>query len=124
MQVWLSNETATIVGVWLSNLLYFLAVPEDTGYDKDSLEAELSALLKTDQSAASATGVPLPTTSRQLESTAEEYDLEARLASLTLGTSQRRTRTSEPDQLDPIPGLGVGKSQTSVNRLKQPPLPA
>ena len=86
-------------------------------HDEDSLEAELAALLKPDQSEILAADVVSPT--KRVESTTDEDELEARLASLSIGTGQREENgTSNMKQ------LGKDKSQISTKHSKLPPLPA
>ena len=89
-------------------------------HDEDGLEAELTALLKPDQSEISAADVVSPT--KRVESTTDEDELEARLASLSIGTGQREENgTSNMKQLEP---QGKDKSQISTKHSKLPPLPA
>ena len=88
---------------------------QDT-HDEDSLEAELMAFLKTDQSEVPAAAVSSPT-----KQTTDEDELEARLASLSIGAGQREKGTVNLDQHE---SGGRDKSQTSTKRLKVQPLPA
>ena len=95
-----------------NNLLLVLTVSQDT-HDEDILEAELMAFLKGDHTAV---GVSSPT-----KQTTDEDELEARLASLSIGADQQEKGTAGLDQHEPG---GRDKSQTSTKRLKVQPLPA
>lgn len=83
------------------------------------MEAELTALLKADQSEVSAACVVSPT--KRVESTTDEDELEARLASLSIGAGLRENGTANATQLKP---QGKDKSEISTKRSKLPPLPA
>ena len=96
----------------MSNLF---TVSQDT-HDEDSLEAELMAFLKADQSK-----VPAAAVSSPIKQTTDEDELEARLASLSIGAGQREKGTVDLDQHEPG---GRDKCQTSTKHLKVQPLPA
>ena len=99
----------------------FAVSQEAHDIDEDSLEAELTALLKTDRSEVSPGAAVVSPPIKQVELTTQEDDLEARLASLTLGASQQESGTEDLSQLRQG---GKEKSQSSTKRLKLPPLPA
>ena len=102
----------------VSLLDIFFTVSQDT-HDKDSLEAELTALLKLDGSEVLAAGVVSP-----VKLATDEDELEARLASLSIGAGQWEKGVRDLDLTDREPEGRDNKPQVSTKRSKQQPLPA
>lgn len=135
---------AAIHTVLAYNVLTLLAVSQETYEDGSDLEAELTALLETDNSklflsiywrlnlteslwSAGKSAAEVSST-KQVKSTSDEDELEARLASLTLRTGVGPDRVTDQehvpaDQLQPH-GQEREKSKLSIKPKKVPTLPA